>query len=192
MISYRSILVAGTCVALMGLLGSPGALAISKPDPKAKAPAKSAAPAASNQILELEWDELVPEENRGKFMGQTAPMHDYLGESGPAAQQPMDFSVNKKLDGQSVKLPGFIVPLDIGKDGLVSEFFLVPYFGACIHVPPPPPNQIVYVRMAKGIALDSIYEAYWITGKMSVQNKQTRLGAAAYSVAADKVEIYKY
>jgi len=192
MISYRSILAVASIAALVGLLGAPGAMAISKPDPNAKTPAKTAAPATSNKILELEWDELVPEENRGKFMGQAAPMHDYLGEAGPAAQQPMDFSVNKKLDGQSVRLPGFIVPLDIGKDGLVSEFFLVPYFGACIHVPPPPPNQIVYVRMAKGIALDSIYEAYWITGKMSVQNKQTRLGAAAYSVAADKVEIYKY
>jgi uncharacterized protein len=104
----------------------------------------------------------------------------------------MDFSVNKQLDGASVKIPGFIVPLDIGKDGLVSEFFLVPYFGACIHVPPPPPNQIVFVKMAKGIALDSIYEAYWITGKMKLSNKTTRLGAAAYSLAGEKVEIYKY
>jgi hypothetical protein len=104
----------------------------------------------------------------------------------------MDFSINKELDGASVKLPGFIVPLDVGKDGLVSEFFLVPYFGACIHVPPPPPNQIVYVRMEKGIALDSIYEAYWVTGKMKAGNKSTRLGASAYQLAAAKIEIYNY
>ena len=84
------------------------------------------------------------------------------------------------------------MPLDVGKDGLVSEFFLVPYFGACIHVPPPPPNQIVYVKMEKGIALDSIYEAYWVTGKMKIAKKATQLGAAAYSLAASKVEIYKY
>ena len=109
-----------------------------------------------------------------------------------AAQQPMDFSVNQKLDGVGVRLPGFIVPLDIGKDGLVSEFFLVPYFGACIHVPPPPPNQIVYVKMDKGIALDSIYEAYWVTGRMQVSRKSTQLGAAAYSLTATKIEIYKY
>jgi hypothetical protein len=68
----------------------------------------------------------------------------------------------------------------------------VPYFGACIHVPPPPPNQIVYVRMNKGIALDSIYEAYWITGRMKVSRKATRLGASAYQLDASKVEIYKY
>jgi hypothetical protein len=68
----------------------------------------------------------------------------------------------------------------------------VPYFGACIHVPPPPPNQIVYVTSDKGIALDSIYEAYWITGVLKLENRSTRLGAAAYSVKAEKVEIYKY
>ena len=115
-----------------------------------------------------------------------------LGEGGMAAQQVMDFSVNQALDGSNLKIPGFIVPLDVGKDGLVTEFFLVPYFGACIHVPPPPPNQIVYVRMNKGIALDSIYEAYWITGRMKVSRKATRLGASAYQLDASKVEIYKY
>jgi hypothetical protein len=104
----------------------------------------------------------------------------------------MDFSVNKALDGALIKIPGFIVPLDVGKDGLVTDFFLVPYFGACIHVPPPPPNQIVHVRISKGIALDSIYEAYWITGRMKVVNKSTRLGASAYQLAASNVEIYKY
>jgi hypothetical protein len=115
-----------------------------------------------------------------------------MGEGGLAAQQMMDFSINKALDGALIKIPGFIVPLDVGKDGLVTEFFLVPYFGACIHVPPPPPNQIVYVRMNKGIALDSIYEAYWITGRMKVSRKATRLGASAYQLDASKVEIYKY
>jgi hypothetical protein len=193
-----------TAAAAVGLLSAQSAIAISKPDPRATpkpatqavaataATGAKSAPAAAGKVLELEWDELVPAENRAKFSMAPQAQHDYLGESGPAAQQPMDFSVNKELDGLSVKLPGFIVPLDIGKDGLVSEFFLVPYFGACIHVPPPPPNQIVYVKMQKGIALDSIYEAYWITGKMKIQNKSTRLGAAAYMVAADKVEIYKY
>ena len=157
------------------------------------APAASVTKAGSNAILELDWEELLPKDTRSKFgAGPPPPVHDYLGEGGLAAQQVMDFSVNKELDGQNVKLPGFIVPLDIGKDGLVAEFFLVPYFGACIHVPPPPPNQIVYVRMNKGIALESIYEAYWITGRMKLQNKTTRLGAAAYHLAGDKVEIYKY
>ncbi len=188
-------------IAVAAMLGAPAqaidppkAGGSAKPAPApAAAPATAAPKAGSAAILELDWDELLPKDARSKFgAGPPPPVHDYLGEGGLAAQQVMDFSVNKELDGVSVKLPGFIVPLDIGKDGLVSEFFLVPYFGACIHVPPPPPNQIVYVRMNKGIALDSIYEAYWITGKMRLQNKSTRLGAAAYQLAGEKVEIYKY
>jgi hypothetical protein len=120
------------------------------------------------------------------------PLHDYLGEGGLAAQQVMDFAVNKALDGNNVRLPGFIVPLEVSKEGKVTEFFLVPYVGACIHVPPPPPNQIIYVRDENGLALESIWEAYWVTGRLSITNRSTRLGAAAYQLAADKVEIYKF
>lgn len=166
---------------------------VGTPAPAAKSTAKPGARAVPTAPREVDWDALLPKDARAKFLGgPPPPVHDTLGEGGLAAQQVMDFSVNKDLDGADIKIPGFIVPLDIGKDGLVSEFFLVPYFGACIHVPPPPPNQIVYVRMAKGIALDSIYEAYWITGRMKVVNKTTRLGASAYQLAASNVEIYKY
>ena len=162
-------------------VGTPAAVV--KPGPKAPAGA----------ARELDWDGLLPQDARARFSGgPPPPTHDTLGEGGLAAQQMMDFSVNKALDGALIKIPGFIVPLDVGKDGLVTDFFLVPYFGACIHVPPPPPNQIVHVRISKGIALDSIYEAYWITGRMKVVNKSTRLGASAYQLAASNVEIYKY
>jgi len=146
------------------------------------------------KVQTLEWTDLIPLDARGQQSSSPpAAAHDYLGEAGPAAaQQSPNAPVNSELEGKLVKIPGFIVPLDVAKDGTVSEFFLVPYFGACIHVPPPPANQIVYVTTRKGIALDSIYEAYWITGTMKMQNKSTRLGAAAYSLSADNVEIYKY
>jgi len=162
--------------------------------PLLMAAATFAAAPVAGKVTTLEWTDLIPVEARDTFETAPAPAaHDYLGESGPAAAQQSAFApVNAELDGKVVKIPGFIVPLDVAQDGTVSEFFLVPYFGACIHVPPPPPNQIVYVSAPKGIALDSIYEAYWITGILKLQNKSTRLGAAAYSVVADKVEIYKY
>jgi hypothetical protein len=167
----------------MGLVA--GAAVAAAPEAPHPEPAKA---------ITLEWTDLIPANARDQqSSAPPAASHDYLGESGPAAaQQSANAPVNTELDDKQVKIPGFIVPLDVAKDGTVSEFFLVPYFGACIHVPPPPPNQIVYVTTKKGIALDSIYEAYWITGTMKMQNKSTRLGAAAYSLAADKVEIYKY
>ncbi len=59
-------------------------------------------------------------------------------------------------------------------------------------MPPPPPNQLVYVRMARRTTLQSIYDAYWITGKLHLQTTTTRLGAAAYELSAEKIELYQY
>jgi hypothetical protein len=147
----------------------------------------------SGHILDLDWKDLLPEGERSHFTAVAPPpVHDYRGEGGPPAVQAQNFNVNKSLDGATVRLPGFIVPLQAVKSGNVSEFLLVPYFGSCIHVPPPPPNQIVYVHVSKRSGIESIYDAYWITGKLHLQQKTTRLGSTAYELSADRIEIYKY
>lgn len=152
------------------------------------------APVDEAKVLELEWQDLLPEAERKEYnAGPPVATHDYLsGESGLASQQVMNFNVNSKLDQKQVKLPGFIVPLELDDNGKVTEFFLVPYFGACIHVPPPPANQMVYVTLKEGVQLDSMYAAFWIVGKMTARGKSTRLGAAAYGIAATRLEEYKY
>ena len=155
----------------------------------------NAAALASDSVLDLEWEELLPTEMRNSFTGAPPPpIHDYLsgGEGGLAAMQPMVFDVNPELDGLDVRLPGFIVPLELDAEGRVTEFFLVPYFGACIPVPPPPPNQLVYVTYEDGLVLASMYSAYWVTGRMSTVERNTRLGASAYQLAAEKLEEYEY
>lgn len=104
------------------------------------------------------------------------------------------------LNGQSVRIPGYLLPLElIGSK--VSEFLLVPYVGACIHVPPPPPNQIVHVNVAskKGYHSKDLYEPVWITGVISVQSMVKDLhlvdGSAdvniGYSMQATGIEPYK-
>ena len=172
----------------------PAAAPAAPPAIGAPLPPAVQAPAASAQVKELEWEDLLPEQERKDYApGPAAPTHDYLsGESGLAAQQVMNFNTNAKLDGQTVKLPGFIVPLELDAEGKVTEFFLVPYFGACIHVPPPPANQMVFVTLKKGVQLETMYAAFWVVGKMSAKGKSTRLGAAAYSIAATALEEYKY
>jgi hypothetical protein len=157
-------------------------------------PANKPAPGAPQaKILELDWDELLPKNERDSLtLEPPPPAHGYLNESGPAAQQYGSAAVNTELNGATVKIPGFIVPLEMGKDGVVREFLLVPYFGACIHVPPPPPNQIVYVRMRTGIKLESIYDAQWITGRLKTAPFASQMGSAAYTLEGSKVEIYKY
>ena len=74
-----------------------------------------------------------------------------------------------KLVGKSIKIPGFAVPLE-GDDGFenIDEFLLVPYFGACIHVPPPPPNQVIHVILDKPVHFEVISFAIWITGILEI------------------------
>jgi hypothetical protein len=154
----------------------------------------AAATAKTEAVRKIEWDVLLPENERAHFSDEPPPpVHDYLGEGGMAARQAGSIAVNKKLDMAHVKIPGFVVPLDMDSTGLVTEFFLVPFLGACIHVPPPPPNQIVYVKLSKGgVRLGSPEEAYWITGTLHTQMSGTRVAKAAYTLDATRMELYKY
>jgi hypothetical protein len=151
-------------------------------------------PTAGKAVRDLEWLDLIPEADRkAASLAPPTPLHDYLsGEGGPGASQPMQYSINQELDGQRVRLPGFVVPLELDAKGEIIEMFLVPYFGACIHVPPPAPNQIVHVRLKEGLKADSMYAAFWITGPLKVARTSTRLGASTYSIEAERVEEYQF
>ena len=105
---------------------------------------------------------------------------------------------NIKIDGQFVRIPGYALPLE-HKDMGVTEFLLVPYVGACIHVPPPPPNQTVYVSLKDAYTVKDLYEPVWVTGRLSIKatNKSLSLvdGSAgvetAYTLTGIKVVPYK-
>ncbi len=96
-------------------------------------------------------------------------------------------SVVKELDGKRVRIGGYVVPLDFDATS-VTEFLLVPFVGACIHVPPPPPNQIIYVKSAKGFTLEGSFDPVWVTGKMKVASQYTGLAETGYTIDAEKVE----
>jgi hypothetical protein len=97
--------------------------------------------------------------------------------------------VRSDYDQQKVRIAGFVVP--ITADGLtVTEFFLVPYYGACIHVPPPPPNQLIFSQFPEGIKIDDIYYPYWIEGTLSTTLTENDLATAAYSIKIDNITEY--
>ncbi len=153
----------------------------------------SAAPAKPK---ELSWDDLMPPVSAPPppaFPGSGIP-----GKGGPD-QQPgspyvPQYAYNpvKSLDGKYVKLPGYIVPLESDEGGELNEFLLVPYFGACIHVPPPPPNQIVYVKLRKPFNLKSMADPYWITGTISTKPWTGDMADTDYVMSGDKVEIFEW
>ena len=106
--------------------------------------------------------------------------------------------VDNGLDGRLVRIPGYALPLEFSGVG-VREFLLVPYFGACIHVPPPPPNQMVFVKLERPYVMAGLFEAVWITGRMSVETSTKALfyvdGRASletgYTLSARKIEPYE-
>jgi hypothetical protein len=97
--------------------------------------------------------------------------------------------INPAVVGQTVRLPGYLVPLEETKDGL-KEFLLVPYFGACIHSPPPPANQIVHVlprTPAKGLrSMDTV----WVTGVLTGTRTDSYMGMSGYRIEATLVTPY--
>jgi hypothetical protein len=83
------------------------------------------------------------------------------------------------LDGVDIRLSGYLVPLEGNKLGL-TEFLLVPYYGACIHSPPPPANQVVWVRLSEPLPMPASFAQVEVTGRLSVQRQRSVLAASGY------------
>jgi len=144
----------------IGLAHAQGdAPAIGAPAPKA----------SGDNAVDIDWLELMPPEDIKKL--QEIPAVDHSGFV--SAEQFMSFNTVEDLDGRKGRIAGYVVPIDTNAEGELTSFFLVPYFGACIHVPPPPPNQIVY--------------AQWVAGTLVIERTDNELGASAYTMKVDTV-----
>jgi uncharacterized protein len=96
----------------------------------------------------------------------------------------------RKLHGVTVRIPGFMVPLE-DTETRVTEFLLVPYFGACIHTPPPPPNQMAHVLMQRNQNVDvNLWDPIWIIGKLSIENIESPYGVVGYQVTGERILPY--
>ena len=155
-----------------------------------------ALPAWAAEPKELTWSELIPPDAEPEVPNMQ-PLHNLSSmadalESAPAAKQEMpNAPVVPALNGQHIRLPGYIVPLEVSENGRTTEFLLVPYFGACIHVPPPPSNQIVHVRSENGVMLDTLYQPFWIEGLLRVEQSHSDLAESGYAMLAGKIYPYE-
>ncbi len=139
---------------------------------------------------EIEWDDLIPfgvpyseiigEGELNEANDSWNPIYDANGTK-----------LNKSLNGAYIKIPGFIIPFDLSVKG-VKDFMLVPYVGACVHTPPPPANQLVVVSTQRPWPSDELWDPVWVTGTMRTQLQSTDLGQTGYSMAAEKMEPYKW
>ena len=172
----------------------------------------SSAPAVSadaQSYEDIDWTELMPAEDLSALLNRPAFLDDIADGS---AQDSLDSFQQRQLedeqaqqyqaalsstrviqgfDGKAIRIPGFIVPLEQNEDKEVTRFFIVPYFGACLHMPPPPPNQILYVESEQGITLENLYDPYWFEGVVSIEQKVDAMGTSAYSLALDNYALYE-
>ena len=145
--------------------------------------------ARAADYIDLDWEDLLPEDqsNLPKALRSLLPHDEELPLS---SQQPVSNGVRSDWDGQTVRIPGFIVPIDYSGTG-VTAFILVPYVGACVHVPPPPANQLVFVTTPEPYESDGLFEPVTVTGKFGVSFLTTHLAEIGYALSADKIERYR-
>jgi hypothetical protein len=106
--------------------------------------------------------------------------------------------VNNSLNGSNVRIAGYLLPLEFSEKG-EKDFLLVPYVGACVHVPPPPANQMVLISLSKKMVVKDLYTPVWISGQMKTKQSSkalnlvdgTRNVTVGYHIDAAKAEIYK-
>jgi hypothetical protein len=155
--------------------------------------------------LEITWDDLLPPgeiERLEKlfndfYADQLDPGQVAEGSAADLMTQIGTFGTVGELDESLVRIPGFIVPLNFtfpapGEPNRLGEFLLVPYFGACIHSPPPPPNQILYVTSDPPISLDRLWDPITVQGVLRTGRRETELANAAYTLALEKFEPYEF
>jgi len=98
-------------------------------------------------------------------------------------------NIRSEFDGENIRIAGYLVPLEFDSPEVVTQAFLVPYFGACIHVPPPPPNQIILLN-TKGLNLNDMYSPYWVSGEVSTTLNENDLATSAYEMEVLSYELY--
>ncbi len=151
---------------------------------------------ATGKAREINWDDLLPPGwNPAKEL--EGLKLDQLSDEDPRAMEALEklramwnhAPANPAIAGKPIRIPGFMVPLEYGKKE-VKEFLLVPYFGACIHVPPPPANQIIHVVADKPVKTKTYMDAVWIEGALELAVSRTEMGDAGYRMRAARVEPY--
>jgi hypothetical protein len=180
-------------IALLAVAGVAGfALAQTAPADK---PTATTTPAKAS-FRELTWDDLTPKDwdplkqfrdtNFGALNDadpQAIAMLQRMRETWDNAP------TNSTLDGQLIRIAGYLVPLDETKAGL-TNFLLVPYFGACIHTPPPPSNQIIDVTPKLPTKGWRPMDTVWVSGTLRTLRSETYMGVSSYRMDALSVEPY--
>lgn len=198
---------------------SAGLLGCSNPAPDTSVEQTQDKTKAVSQVTEITWEDLMPEGEEdlletlyvefyedferemlknstslAEAARQEANVSSTIAEGSEAdtMEQIGTFNVVKNLDGKRIRVPGYVVPFDFNANAEHTEFLLVPYFGACLHTPPPPPNQIILVKSETAAKIDNIYDPVWLEGTLKTGEFLNDLGDSAYLLNLSNLEPYEY
>lgn len=147
---------------------------------------------AAEPPIDIQWEDLVPEgvqaaEDLNALLGIHDPGDAPLAEQSQIEEGQVVTEYNEK----TIRIPGYLLPLDFGSEGS-TQFLLVPYVGACIHVPPPPANQIVLVTTETPYQSQGLFEPVYVTGLFNTAITDTEYAEVAYALSAEDIEAFVY
>jgi Uncharacterized protein conserved in bacteria len=162
----------------------------------------------SDAYEEIEWQQLMPKEDLDALMNppeyldaiEDGSSDDVLDDKLKMQPDDEDDAYQRALSStkiiaeynqRKIRLPGFIVPLDFDDNQVITTFLLVPFFGACIHLPPPPPNQIIFATYEPGLSVDDLSDAFFVEGTIFTEIKESDLATSAYSMTVDRILPYE-
>ena len=141
----------------------------------------------ASEPLNLQWQDLIPQSEKDLY--EKIGLAQLNGEE-------IDFDESQfgktrtELNNSQVRIPGFVIPLQSDAQ-TVTELLLVPFYGACLHVPAPEPNQIIYVKFAEGAPLPEMWEGVYVQGLLKTQSNSHELAQTGYLMQATKIEKYQ-
>lgn len=191
--TYRCTRLAALLVAALALAAgcarAPDGAAADPGDHNA-APATAQAPKPEQeQEQELDWLDMLPADELKALETGDVPEVEHSGDR--AMPQYGTFRTVQAVLARPVRLPGYVVPLENDADGQLREFLFVPYYGACIHVPPPPPNQIVHVRLPAAIPMPDMYSPFFLAGHLAAERSDDALAGSAYTMRDARLRPYE-
>jgi hypothetical protein len=159
----------------------------------ARGPSQTDQAIAAEQFTEIRWDNLVPKDwdPVKRFLTLNRGAMDDSDMQGQRLMRAVwdNAPTVSAMDDTAVRLPGYVVPLEEVK-GELSEFLLVPYFGACIHSPPPAANQIVHVRALRPVKGVRSMDTVWVSGRLTTARQESSMGMSGYQIYAVRVDAY--
>lgn len=150
----------------------------------------SALPArAEDSLTEIGWADLIPDSGGEELEALRQLGVVQHGEMSTPFDQEKGGLLTKEFDGKRIRIPGYLVPLAYDGTG-VTAALLVPYVGACIHVPPPPPNQLIYVTTGEPYESVGLFEPVYVTGMFGAAATATQLAEVGYALSAEEIKPY--